>query len=151
MRPALACVIVGARAVPVASPEAEVEFEFDESSLPIIVVRWQGRPSDASIVAGLARLDAMLARGQRFGLIVDSRGSGGFTPEQRSMLVAHMKQNTELNKKYLVQAFVSDEFVTRTMYWGVQLLLPSPFPSKVFGDIDAARAWLSDMLGIRRA
>jgi hypothetical protein len=66
------------------------------------------------------------------------------------MLVAHMKRNAELNKKYLVQAFVSDEFVTRTMYWGVQLLLPSPFPSKVFGDIDAARAWLSDMLGIVR-
>lgn len=124
-----------------------MDLKIDESSWPIVVGRWHGRPSDASLSAALARLDALLARGERFGLIVDTRGSGVLTPEQRGLIVSHMKQNAELNAKYLVQAVVADSVVTRTLYWGVQLLSPSPFPSKVFKDFEAARAWIADELG----
>lgn len=127
-----------------------MDFEFDETEWPIVVVRWHGRPSDPSIVAGLKRMDAILARGQRFGLIIDSRGAGGLTPEQRALLVQHMKQNEELNRKYLVQAFVAGDLISRTLYWGVQLISPPPFPTKVFGDFEAARAWLEDVLGTSR-
>jgi len=123
-----------------------LDFEFDESSWPVVVLRWQRRPSDASMIAGLARIDSFLARGERFGLIIDSRGSLGLTPEQRAMLVGHMKQNVELNKKYLVQALVATDLISRTLYWGVQLVMPPPFPSKVFRDFDAARAWVVEML-----
>ena len=123
-----------------------MDFEFDESSWPVVVLRWQRRPSDASMIAGLARIDSFLARGERFGLIIDSRGSLGLTPEQRAMLVGHMKQNVELNKKYLVQALVATDLISRTLYWGVQLVMPPPFPSKVFRDFDAARAWVVEML-----
>jgi hypothetical protein len=124
-----------------------VDFEFDDSSWPLVVLRWRDRPTDASVIAGLARLDAWLARGERFGIIVDSRGSTALTPEQRGMMLAHMKRNAELNQKYLVQAFVATDVVARTLYWGVQLLHPAPFPSKVFGDFEAARAWVLDTLG----
>jgi len=127
-----------------------VDFQFDETEWPIVVVRWHGRPSDPSIVAGLKRMDALLARGERFGLLIDSRGSGGLTPEQRGLLVQHMKRNEELNRKYLVQAFVADDLIARTLYWGVQLISPSPFPTKVFREIEAARAWLADELGASR-
>lgn len=127
-----------------------MDFQFDETEWPIVVVRWHGRPSDPSIVAGLKRMDALLARGERFGLLIDSRGSGGLTPEQRGLLVQHMKRNEELNRKYLVQAFVADDLIARTLYWGVQLISPSPFPTKVFREIEAARAWLADELGASR-
>ncbi|HEX6276768.1 MAG TPA: STAS/SEC14 domain-containing protein [Polyangiaceae bacterium] len=124
-----------------------MDFQFDETSWPIVVLRWQGRPTDASVTAGLARLDAFLARKERFGLIVDSRGSTALTPEQRGMMLAHMKRNMEENEKYLVQAFVANDFIARTLYWGVQLFMPPPFPSKVFGEFEAARAWVADVLG----
>ena len=123
-----------------------MDFEFDESSWPIVVLRWQGRPSDASVIAALARMDSMLARRERFGLIIDSRGSLGLTPEQRGMLVAHMKRNVELNEKYLVQALVATDLISRTLYWGVQVVMPPPYPSKVFREFDAARAWIVEML-----
>ena len=124
-----------------------MDLKIDESSWPTVVGRWEGRPSDASLVAALARLDALLARGERFGLVVDTRGGAVLTPEQRRLIVSHMKQNAELNAKYLVQAVVADSVVTRTLYWGVQLLSPPPFPSKVFADFDAARAWIAEELG----
>ena len=101
-------------------------------------------------MAALARMDSFVARGERFGLLIDSRGSGGLTPEQRGLLVAHMKKNEELNTKYLVQAFVADDLIARTLYWGVQLISPAPFPTKVFRDFEAARAWLADVLGASR-
>ena len=120
-----------------------MDLRLDESSWPIVVGRWDGRPSDAALSAALARFDALLARGERFGLIVDTRGGGVLTPEQRAFVVSHMKRNAELNAKYLVQAFVADSVIARTLYWGVQLLLPPPFPSKIFGDFEAARAWIA--------
>jgi hypothetical protein len=98
-------------------------------------------------MAALGRLDALLARGQRFALIVDTRGSGVLTPEQRRLIVSHMQQNAERNAKYLVQAVVANSVITRTLYFGVQLLSPPPFPSKVFADMEAARAWVADELG----
>jgi len=128
-----------------------VEIEIDESEWPVIVVRWRGRPSDASLVAGLARMDGWLARGERFAMIVDTSGGEGLTPEQRRMLLAHMKRNIELNTKSLVQAFVANDLLSRSLYWGVQLLMPSPFPSKVFRELDAARAWAIETLGARVA
>jgi hypothetical protein len=128
-----------------------VEIEIDESEWPVVVVRWRGRPSDASLVAGLARMDGWLARGERFAMIVDTRGGEGLTPEQRRMLLAHMKRNVELNTKSLVQAFVANDLLSRSLYWGVQLLMPSPFPSKVFRELDAARAWAIETLGGRVA
>jgi hypothetical protein len=124
-----------------------VDLEIDDSAWPIVVARWQGRPSDASLAASLARMDGWLARGERFGLLIDSRGGEGFTPEQRTLLVKHMKRNVERTEKYLVQAVVADNLISRTLYWGVQLLFPSPFPSKVFGNIDAARTWIVETLG----
>jgi hypothetical protein len=137
----------GRREASVMRGEAEaVEIQIDESEWPLVVVRWTGRPSDASLVAGLVRLDTLLARGERFGMIVDTRGGEGLTPEQRRMLLSHMKRNVELNTKYLVQAFVANDLLSRSLYWGVQLLMPSPFPTKVFRDFDAGRAWVRAIL-----
>jgi len=123
-----------------------VDLETDDSAWPIVVGRLQGRPSDTALRAALARLDGWLARGERFGLLIDSRGGGALTPEQRTLLIAHMKENAELTKKFLVQAVVADNLISRSLYWAVQLFFPAPFPSKVFGDVDAARAWLLETL-----
>ena len=80
---------------------------------------------------------------------VDSRGGGGFSPEQRTRVVSHMKRQSYLTSRLLVQAVVIDNLTQRTLYYGVRLLFPSPFPSRVFADVEAAEAWLASELGGR--
>jgi stage II sporulation SpoAA-like protein len=117
-------------------------FDFDDQSWPIVKSRWSGTVTDHDVDAMLARIDGYLARQQRFGLLIDSRGGGGLSPEQRQRVLAHMKRQAQLTARWLVQAVVIDNLVQRTLYYGFRLLMPPPFPSKVFADILAAEAWL---------
>jgi hypothetical protein len=121
---------------------AAMGFEFDERSWPIVKTRWSGAASDRDVDAALSRIDEYLSRKERFGLLIDSRGGGGFSPEQRNRVLAHMKARAELTSRLLVQAVAIDNLLQRTLYYGVRLLLPSPFPSKVFAHPEAAEAWL---------
>jgi hypothetical protein len=121
---------------------ASMGFEFDDRSWPIVKARWAGTSSDRDVDAALGRIDEYLNREERFGLLIDSRGGGGFSPEQRNRVLTHMKARAPLTSRLLVQAVVIDNLIQRTLYYGVRLLLPSPFPSKVFGHPEAAEAWL---------
>jgi hypothetical protein len=119
-----------------------MSFEYDESKWPLVLTSWRGTPSDEEFGGMLSRVDGWLARGEVFALLVDARGVGGFSPEQRRRLISHMKENAALSRRYLVQAAVIDGLMQRTLYYGVNLLFPSPFPSKVFAEPEAALAWL---------
>ncbi len=125
-------------------------FEIDESNWPIVASRWAGTVSDGELRVALNRLSTFLERGERFGLLIDSRGGGGLSPEQRAAIIAHMKENAALTRKYLVQAAVVDNLLQRTLFYGVNLLFPNPFPSKIFSEPEAARAWLAEELGLPR-
>ena len=98
----------------------------------------------------LSRVDGWLGRGQRFGLLIDARGGGGFSPEQRREVIAHMKRNSERTARLLIQATVIDNLVQRTLFYGMNLLFPNPFPSKVFAELEPARAWLLERLAGER-
>jgi hypothetical protein len=123
-----------------------MEVEFDESAWPIVVARWKRSILDVDLAPMLAKIDEWLSRGTRFGLLIDARGAGGFSPDQRAQVIAHMRANAELTKRWLVQATVIDNLVQRTLFYGMSLLFPSPFPSKVFADNDSARRWLEATL-----
>lgn len=118
----------------------------DEAEWPLVTVRWEGNIDDATLAIVLARMDIWLARGQRFGLLIDSRGAGGLSPEQRTRLIAHMKSRASRTSELLVQAGVMDNLIHRTLFHWINLLFPNPFPSKVFADPEVARAWLKSML-----
>lgn len=122
-------------------------FEYDDEGWPIVKTRWSGTVTDRDVDAALARIDGYLGRQQRFGLLIDSRGGGGLSPEQRNRVLAHMKARTELTSRLLVQAVLIDNLIQRTLYYAVRLLLPSPFPSKVFSQPDPAEAWLREEVG----
>ena len=79
-------------------------FEHDDRSWPIVKARWAGTVSDRELDAALARMDEYLSRGRRFGLLIDSRGGGGFSPEQRTRVIAHMKRQAHITSRLLVQA-----------------------------------------------
>ena len=121
----------------------------DETEWPIVAVSWTGTVSDAELRAFLTRLDAWLERGQRFGLLIDSREAKGFSPEQRVTVIDHMRKQAPLTTKFLVQAVVLSSLMQRTLFYGINLIYPNPFPSKIFGDPAQARAWLRNSLAQR--
>jgi hypothetical protein len=125
-----------------------MEVEFDESAWPIVVARWRTSLPEGDLTPILRKMDQWLARG-RFGLLIDARGASGMSPDQRGQLLAHMKANAALTAERLVQAMVIDNLVHRTLFYGVNLLLPMPFPNKIFAEPEAARRWLETELGLR--
>jgi hypothetical protein len=121
---------------------AEMPAPIDESEWPLVIVRWEGSISDATLNAFVLQMDVWLRAGERFALLIDSRGARGLSPEQRTRLIGHMKRQAELTAEFLVQAIVLDNLMQRTLFWGINLVFPNPFPSKVFAEPSAARAWL---------
>ena len=122
-----------------------MDLQVDETGWPIVIARWttmKGRDLEAL----LSRMDAWLARGERFGLMLDSRGGDPPSPEQRAQIIEHMKANAQLTEKYLVQAVVMDNLAQRTAFYAMNLIFPHPFPSRVFADVQSAREWLESML-----
>lgn len=125
-----------------------MEFEYDEAAWPIVVARWRKSHIAADVFPALRKMDEWLARGQRFGLLIDSRGADAMSPEQRSHFIEHIKANASLTKERLVQALVIDNLVHRTLFYGVNLIFPLPFLNKVFAEPEAARHWLEVELGL---
>jgi len=121
--------------------------EIDESTWPLVTMQWEGIPTDADLTWLLRSMDGWLDRGERFGLLVDTLGSGVLTPEQRVRTIGHMKANANRTSRLLVQAIVIHSRIQRTLFYGINLVFPNPFPSKVFAEAGAARAWLLLQLG----
>jgi hypothetical protein len=124
----------------------EMGLRLDESGWPIVVGVWQGTLTDEELTHALTAIDRWLARRERFGLLIDTRGGGGLGPDQRNRLIAHMKTNAGVSSKYLVQATVIDNVLQRTLFYAVNLVFPNPFPAKVFSHPESARAWLLEKL-----
>ncbi|HEY6724497.1 MAG TPA: hypothetical protein VI197_10705 [Polyangiaceae bacterium] len=120
--------------------------DIDESAWPLVTMQWEGIPTDTELTRFLARVDGWLDRGERFGLLVDPCGSGVLTPEQRVRTIGHMKANAERTSRLLVQAIVIRSRVQRTLFYGINLVFPNPFPSKVFADEGPARQWIQSEL-----
>jgi hypothetical protein len=123
-----------------------MDLDVDETAWPIVTVRWVGIPSDSTLTTFLGCMDHWLARGQRFGLLLDTRSAAGLSPEQRVRVLGHMKSQASLTARYYVQAVVIGGAVQRTLFYGVNVIFRNPFPSKVFSEPEAARAWLSSEL-----
>jgi len=120
----------------------------DDTQWPLVTVRWSGVMTDAALNGFLVQMDSWLDRGEPFGLLLDARGAQGLSPEQRARLLGHMKERATLTAKLLFQAMVIDNLIQRTLFYGINLIFPNPFPSKVFADPAAAHAWLASELGL---
>jgi hypothetical protein len=126
-----------------------VGMQVDESHWPLVEVRWLDVASDPELAEFLAMLDRWLARGVPFGLLLDSRGAQGLSSEQRKLVLATMKRTADLTGRHLVQAIVIDNPIQRALYFAMAWAFAMPFPSKAFGDLDAARAWLKVQVDAR--
>jgi hypothetical protein len=122
-----------------------MDLQVDETGWPIVTARWTTMKG-GDLGPLLSRMDAWLARGERFGFLLDSRGAGALSPDQRVKILDHMKANAALTKQFLVQAVVIDNLVQRTLFYAVSLVFPHPFPSRVFAEPKAAREWLESVV-----
>jgi hypothetical protein len=120
----------------------------DEAEWPLVKVRWDGVVTDGMIDSFLAKMNDWLRREERFGLLLDSRGAKGMSPEQRKRVISHMKKNADRTSAHLAQAVVLDNLIQRTLFYGINLIVPNPFPSKVFAELQPAEAWLRAELGL---
>ena len=75
-------------------------------------------------------MDAWLGRGERFGLLIDSREARGLSPEQRSRSSTHMKRQAALTSQLLVQAIVLQSLLQRTLFYGINLIFRIRFPAR---------------------
>jgi len=116
--------------------------DLDESAWPLVTMQWEGIPTDADLTRVLGCIDSWLDRGEPFGLLIDPLGAGVLTPEQRVRTIAHMKANATRTSRLMLQAIVIQSRIQRTLFYGINLIYPNPFPSKVFADANAARHWL---------
>lgn len=123
-----------------------MSIEIAESEWPMVVVTVRGSLTDEQFSSVLTRMDVWLSREQRFALLLDTRGGGGFSPEQRVLVLDYMKRKAELTQRYLIQAMVIDNLAMRTVFYGINLLFPNRFESKVFAEMEDARAWLVSRL-----
>jgi hypothetical protein len=123
-----------------------MELDVDETAWPIVVVRWVGIPKDSTLTTFLGCMDRWLSRGERFGLLMDTRAGAGLSPEQRVRVINHMKAHSALTEKFYVQALVISSVVQRTLFYGINVIFRNPFPSKIFPDVESARTWLESEL-----
>jgi hypothetical protein len=120
--------------------------EIDDSQWPLLWVKWRGKATDADIDRFYEIFDTYLARGQTIGLLLDSRGAEGLSSDQRKQTIAHMRRIAPQTEKQLIQAIVFDNPIQRALYFAVTWAYSMPFPSKSFGDVEDARAWLQAQL-----
>ena len=123
--------------------------ELDESAWPLVTMQWEGIPSDADLTRVLACIDSWLERDEPFGLLIDPLGAGVLTPEQRVRTIGHMKANASRTSRLMLQAIVIQSRIQRTLFYGINLIYPNPFPSRVFADASSARQWLQSELAKR--
>ena len=114
----------------------------DDAAWPLVTMRWQGSVTDGAVAEFLVQMDRWLDRGERFGLLLDTRGSRGLTPDQRGVLLAYMKRRADATHRLLVQAVVIDNQIIRALYAAFNWIFPMRFVTSTFSDPDTARTWL---------
>jgi hypothetical protein len=119
---------------------------YDDSQWPKVEVRWTGVVTDGELTDFLQRMDVWLRRSVPFSLLLDSRGAWGLDSAQRKRVVEAMHESSAQTGALLVQAVVLDNPIQRALYFAVLWAFPMPFPSKTFGDVEAARLWLEVQL-----
>jgi hypothetical protein len=124
------------------------DIQWDDSLWPLRVVRFLGVPTRPQIEAHLARMTAVLERGERHAVIYDTRGMTGVGPsEHRHLPAAWMKKHdARLRELALGVAFVIQSPVVRLAVSLVMHLRPMPSPYVVTATPGEAVAWAANRL-----
>jgi hypothetical protein len=127
---------------------AMVAPRFDDSKWPLYRVYLpKGDMDDREFSAFLETLDGLYLRGQKFGVMLDAREAPPLSPKRRQMTGERGK---EMSARYpgllLGFAVVLSSAVQRGIFTAIQWVVRGAFPSRAFGTLGEAEAWLTSML-----
>ncbi len=111
------------------------------------VVEFVGVLDDAAFRSYLREYDALLARRERYAVVVDASRSGVIDSAQRKLQAEWMQQHDrELRLFCAGVAFVITNPLVRGALTAITWLSPLPMPSTVVDRRDAALAWCRERL-----
>lgn len=121
---------------------------FDDSDWPILRVHVETPQTIEDLDAYLEGLTSYLARGERFGVLGSSSGTGGTAPGAAKRQMAWMQDNAQELGKLMVgmAGVVPGATVGREQSRGASLSARLPFPMEAFPSEDEAKAWLTERL-----
>ena len=123
-------------------------YAIDDSRWPLVVSRateFIDDPEAAEV--SYERLEAILARRQRFVLIFDMRGATS-TPARRRKFLEWCARHSDALTRYLVAgAVIASSSIERGFATATLWVRTPPWPTRVFGDPQEAEEWLMGMMG----
>jgi len=122
--------------------EAPHRLLVDVSRWPLVVLTYEGRPTNEALAAHLDEVErAVLARKERFAQVIDQRGGVRPDPFQRAMIAAHQARMADAYARFcLGEAYVASPELRGAMtavFWRE----PPRYPVKFVGTLDEAVAW----------
>lgn len=122
--------------------------QFSETDWPVLRVHVENPQSAEDLEQYLAGLEACLARGERFGVLGTSGGSGAGAPGAARRQMAWMQENAGPLGRLLagMAAVVPAARIHRDQTRGASLSTRLPFPMQAFDTEEAATIWLTGLI-----
>ncbi|HYO93865.1 MAG TPA: hypothetical protein VER33_05105 [Polyangiaceae bacterium] len=127
------------------APPARVAQRFDESEWPFVVVKLSPRQlTDQEFLEELDCISALYRRGQRFGLVVDTRAAPQPSTQRRRQIAARMDQDiTRYPGLHIGTAIVASSALTRGAFKALMWLRQTQEPPlQTFADVESGLQWL---------
>jgi hypothetical protein len=116
---------------------------FDDREWPLVRIRQSHALSDHDFGALLDYIDALFLRGQRFAVLLDVREAPPLTAPQRKAVAERANKSCARYPTRLVgMALVMSSALQRGVFTAIQWLCKDSHPTRAFGDITSAEAWL---------
>jgi hypothetical protein len=128
------------------------DYIVDDSSWPLVRVIVPASVDVRGMDRYLARVDGYLARRQPYVVLLDARASRALDVPCRERLREHRRRIfLEAQRYQLAMAFVAESAFQRAILAAILWLAPEPCPSKTFGTLADAEAWVTAFLTKARA
>ncbi len=114
----------------------------DETAWPMVIVHFDGTPTDEEFAGYLRHFDGVLARQEAYAVIFDASVSSMAPFAQRRQQADWLKRNHDGIKRYCRgAAFVLPSMAMRAVLSTIFLLAPLPVPRQICATLDEAMAW----------
>jgi hypothetical protein len=120
---------------------------FDESRWPLVILAFDGIPTDKEFEAYLSQMLLFFHRRERHGYVVDTRRGGLLPRGQRQRQGEWLKEHKELITLYSTRtAIVMTSPVLRFVLATIYLIQPPFVPTEIFSTMEQATAWVEGCL-----
>lgn len=114
---------------------------------PLVRLEYPENVADEHMTQIGTELEAVLARGERFSMVIDGSRTMSLTPKQRRLIVDTIDRLSNDMKRLCVgQALVVKSAMARGAVTALMWLREPPVPLKVFDTHEAANAWARQLI-----